>query len=147
MKPRNFKRIWGKPYDWHFLINLEQAKLKEMSDYFEKEDRFVGVEKVVKDIRLCIKLIDIICEKDKYYLSWLHENFTTNKDIFSDNYSEVSFPKHVNTRNANRFLRPHNFLENCNKKIYQSLLVEYRRTKALHLYNKIKTYKLFSWWS
>ena len=143
MKPRNFKRIWGKPWDWYYLIHLEQVKLKEMSDYLEKEDRFIGVEKVVKDMRICIKLIDIICEKDESYKSWLHKQF---KDPFK-NYNEIPFPKYINVKNANRFLKPVNFIEDSNKPLYQTLLSEYRKIKALTLYNKIRTYKLFSWWS
>ena len=31
MKSRGFKRIWGKPWDYAYLLLLEQRKLKEMA--------------------------------------------------------------------------------------------------------------------
>lgn len=144
MKPRNFKRIWGKPWDWYYLLHLEQAKLKEMADYFEKKDRFIGVEKVVRDIRICLKLIDIICEKDALYKSWLHQSYGHPIKDF-ESIEEVKFPKYVNIRNRHRFLHK-DFLNGSHPNIFNSLLAEYRKMKALALYNKIRTYKLFSWW-
>lgn len=144
MKPRNFKRIWGKPWDWYYLLHLEQAKLKEMADYFEKKDRFVGVEKVVRDIRICLKLIDIICEKDAPYKSWLHQSYGHPIKDF-ESIEEVKFPKYINVKNRHRFLHK-DFLNGSHPNIFNSLLAEYRKMKALALYNKIRTYKLFSWW-
>lgn len=144
MKPRNFKRIWGKPWDWYYLLHLEQAKLKEMADYFEKKDRFVGVEKVVRDIRICLKLIDIICEKDALYKSWLHQSYGHPVKDF-ESLEETKFPKYINIRNRHRFLHK-DFLNGDYPNIFNSLLAEYRKVKALALYNKIRTYKLFSWW-
>lgn len=144
MKPRNFKRIWGKPWDWYYLLHLEQAKLKEMADYFEKKDRFMGVEKVVRDIRICLKLIDIICEKDIPYKSWLHQSYGYPIKDF-ESIEEVKFPKYINVRNRHRFLHK-DFLNGNHPNIFNSLLAEYRKMKALALYNKIRTYKLFSWW-
>lgn len=145
MKDRKFRRIWGKPWDWYYLLHLEQVKLKEMADYFEKKNRFVGVEKVVKDIRICIKLIDIICEKDAPYKSWLHQNYGKPLTDF-EHFEKVPFSKYINVKNANRFLKTINYVANPDSRIYQTLLVEYRKMKALALYNKIRTYKLFSWW-
>ena len=144
MKPRNFKRIWGQPWDWGYLLHLEQVKLKEMADYFERKNRFVGVEKVVKDIRICIKLIDIICENDAPYKSWLHQSYGGHVKDF-ESLEEVKFPKYINIRNRHRFLSK-DFLNGNHPNIFNSLLAEYRRMKALALYNKIRTYKLFSWW-
>lgn len=151
MKPREFKRIWGKPWDWGYLISLERAKLREMADYFEKEDRFVGVEKVVRDIRICLKLIDIICEKDEPYRAWLHTSYG-NCDLYADHKKIIRFPRHINIRNRARFLY-NDFLEdNSRDENYQStmewdLKIEYRKIKALYLYHKIRTMFIFNWWS
>lgn len=151
MKPREFKRIWGKPWDWYYLIHLEQVKLKEMSDYFEKEDRFVGVEKVVRDMRICIKLIDIICENDNAYRAWLHTTYG-QCNLMKLECKNTRFPKHINIRNRKRFLY-HDFLEDYNRTLNPemsmewSLKVDYRRCKALALYNKIRSMNMFTWWS
>ena len=62
MKSRGFKRIWGKPWDYAYLLLLEQRKLKEMAAYFQKSQLTVGWEFQVRDCELCVKLIDIILE-------------------------------------------------------------------------------------
>ena len=36
MKVREFKRVWGFPWDYTYLLQIEQCKIKEMSAYFKK---------------------------------------------------------------------------------------------------------------
>ena len=31
MKGREFKRVWGQPWDYSYLLSIEQRKLKEMA--------------------------------------------------------------------------------------------------------------------
>lgn len=145
MKPRNFKRIWGKPWDWYYLLDLERHKIREMMNYINKTQRFVGWEIVVRDMRTCIKLIDIVLEEDIPYKTWLHQNYSYPFKDF-EHFKETPFPRYVNVKNADRFLKPKNYLIDPNELIYQILITEYRRVKALALYNKIRTYKLFTWW-
>jgi hypothetical protein len=144
MKPRNFKRIWGKPWDWSYLLNLERHKIKEMMNYISKTQRFVGWEIVVRDMRTSIKLIDIVLEEDAPYKSWVHQSYGNPVKDF-EFLEEAKFPKYINTRNRHRFLHK-DFLNGNHPNIFNSLLAEYRKIKALALYNKIRTYKLFSWW-
>lgn len=144
MKPRNFKRIWGKPWDWSYLLNLERHKIREMMNYISKTQRFVGWEIVVRDMRTSIKLIDIVLEEDAPYKSWIHQSYGHPVKDF-ELFEEVKFPKYVNIRNRHRFLHK-DFLNGNHPNIFNSLLAEYRKMKALALYNKIRTYKLFSWW-
>lgn len=144
MKPRNFKRIWGKPWDWSYLLNLERHKIREMMNYINKTQRFVGWEIVVRDMRTSIKLIDIVLEEDAPYKSWLHQSYGHPIKDF-ESLEEVKFPKYINIKNRHRFLHK-DFLNGSHPNIFNSLLAEYRKIKALALYNKIRTYKLFSWW-
>ena len=51
------------PWDDAFLYELEQAKIEEMCKYHEKHQRFEGWEYVVRDMKLCMKLIDIFTGK------------------------------------------------------------------------------------
>ena len=109
-------------YDWEFMLDLEKFKLKRMSEYFSKSQIISDWERVVKEINLCIKLIDIITEKDlPGYL-----------------YDETKKLPYINTRNHKRFL----------KYIYDndSYRDDLRQTKALYLYNLIRTYRMRSWW-
>lgn len=103
-------------------------------NYINKTRRFVGYQTVVRDMQICIKLIDIVLEEDAPYKSWLYQDY------------EKPFSKYINIKNANRFLKPVNYVADPDSRIYQHLLVEYRKVKALALYNKIRTYKIFSWW-
>lgn len=109
-------------YDFEYMLNLEKFKLKRMSEYFSKSQIISDWERVVKEINLCIKLIDIITEKDPPgYL-----------------YNGTKKLPYVNTRNYKRFL----------KYIYDNDFYrdDLRQTKALYLYNLIRTYRMMSWW-
>lgn len=144
MKDRKFRRIWGEPWDWYYLLNLERCKIKEMMNYINKTRRFVGYQTVVRDMQICIKLIDIVLEEDAPYKSWLHQSYGNPVKDF-ELLEEAKFPKYINTKNRHRFLHK-DFLNGDYPNIFNSLLAEYRKMKALALYNKIRTYKLFSWW-
>lgn len=135
MKSREFKRIWGKPFDWFYLLKLEQRKLLEMRNYFNKYRRVKGWEYQVRDCDLCIKLIDIILQEDKYYKSWINSHLTDK--------GRTPFPVHINTRNIKRFRY---IIKHKDHLIYYAYLANYRCTKALYLYNKIRSYKLFTLW-
>lgn len=109
-------------YDFEYMLDLEKFKLKRMSEYFSKSQIISDWERVVKEINLCIKLIDIITEKDPPgYL-----------------YNGTKKLPYVNTRNYKRFL----------KYIYDNDFYrdDLRQTKALYLYNLIRAYRMMSWW-
>lgn len=137
MKSRNFKRIWGRPYDYCFLLNIEQCKMKEMCNYFSKTKRFIGWENVVRNLKICIKLIDIIQEKDSVYQSWLNTSFYNNFNC--------EFPIHINIKNRKRFLSK-DYFEDVSPVVYNTLLADYRAEKALYLYNLIRSYTMRSWY-
>lgn len=148
MKSRGFKRIWGKPWDYAYLLLLEQRKLKEMAAYFKKSQLTVGWEFQVRDCELCVKLIDIILEKDKYYTSWLHNNYGSQVKWIKDGNGykvDSRFPIHINIRNFSRFLPKVN-LETVNQRTLLHLQVELRRMKAFYLYHKIRMYRMHHWW-
>ena len=143
MKPRNFKRIWGKNWDWAYLLHLEQRKLIDMANCFEKNDLFEGVEKVVRDMRICVKLIDIICENDTPYKAWLHASFGGDKK------EEVPFSRHINVNNRKRIfkeLHQKDYIDNAHTNIKWTLKASYRQQKALYLYHKIRMVNLMAWW-
>lgn len=144
MKGRELKRIWGHPWCYGYLLAIEQRKLKEMAAYFKKTKRHVGWEYQVRDCELCVKLIDIIMEQDPYYKSWINQ-------AYGENYVEnrpIKFPVHINVRNSYRFWK--SFEENIQKykdfKILEGMKSHLRSTKALYLYNKIRSYRMYNWW-
>lgn len=129
MKPRAFKRIWGHSWDWGYLIKLEYYKLKEMADGFERRKFVEGWEDIVKEIRLCLRLIKVISEEDRAY------DINTGK-----------LNKYVNVKNCSRFLNKWEISVLKKRPDNHILLDNLRIKKAFYLYNKIRTYKMMSWW-
>ena len=82
MKKKNpihaHKRLLAKDQDWDFcyLIALEKKKLQRMHDCIKRESRLEHKDFVVRDIRICIRLIDIFMEEDAVYKNWLHQSFS-----------------------------------------------------------------------
>lgn len=108
-------------WDWAYMLQLERFKLKRMSKYFTKSQLVHGWERMVSEINLCIKLIDIVLEID-------------SKAYMNDYEARLL----VNAKNYKRFMH---YLED-NSYYLQDLRIK----KALHLYNLIRTYRMRSWW-
>jgi hypothetical protein len=136
-KCREFKRWIGKDYDFGYLLKMERHKFRRMAKYFNKSRLTVDWEDQVRTCNLCDKLISIILEEDPYYKSWLYTSYGGSK------HEEVPFPVHINTRNWFRFMK---HAPEKESKIYVSWCTSYRTLKALYLYNKIRSYKMFSLW-
>lgn len=148
MKKKNktfkaYEKILRNDHDWDYmyLLRLEKKKLTRMFNCFSNSSQDT---KESRDISLCLRLIDIILEEDpvsrKFYQSVVQ----------SDENTTLHFPAYVNYQNENRFFnggtRPiKEYIErNSRKPVFQ--LDELRKTKAMFLYNKIRAYKMFSWW-
>ena len=146
MKPKAFKRIWGKPWDYGFLLKLEQYKIREMCKYFKKSQLVVGWELQVRDLTICDKLIDIILEEDKQYQSWLHSNYNISvKDRWQN--KGLKFPIYVNVRNYKRFLPQARYdATDMLPFLIENFKISLRQQKALFLYNKIRAYRMQHWW-
>lgn len=138
MKARDFKRIWGHNWDFAYLLKLERRKIRDMARDFTKWRHHVGWEKTVREMNLCVQLIDIILEDDKYYKSWLEANYGIKGKF-------TKFPIYVNVKNYKRFFKQVDTLPD-NDVLYEHFKIELRKVKALHLYNKIRSYKMLSWW-
>ena len=140
MKGREFKRVWGKPWDSWYLLKLEQYKIREMITYFKKHHHLSNWKFVVRDMQICDKLISIVLEEDKHYQGWLDVCYGGTKRI------QIPFPVYVNTKNYKRFMpRVEDFYQN-NLVLHNRMLISLRQQKALYLYNKIRAYRMQYWW-
>ena len=149
-KINSWCRLLEKDFDWDytFLLEIERKKIIEMYEYFKKCTRSDKMPIVARDLQPCIGLLDIVLEKDNLLLE-----FSGMKTIRRDDgmYEMVESPHiiacrnlYINTKNASRFC-----LFNFPTDDYDIEIIhkeELRRYKAWYLYNKIRTYKLFSWW-
>ena len=157
-----YKRLLADDHDWdyRYLLALEKKKLQRMHDYIRDQGHFVGNELVVREMAICIRLIDIITEDDAFFNTWLHRSFSGKMRFRKrdDGYYELDdtdrkplaeLSVYVNTRNEHRFFRstPIQDAVNANdrdKAIHG--MVSLRREKALHLYHLIREYKMWGWW-
>lgn len=125
-------------FDFSYMYVLEQAKLKEMYEYFKNAKILEksNYDVYIRDISICIRLLDIILE---------------NIDLDQG---------YINTRNWKRFLyndiykmTEHKCAGKSEKEIEKiqldaanELKWYLRNIKATRLYYKIRLYKLESWW-
>ena len=147
-------------WDYRCLIALEKKKLQRMHDCFKYGGWFDHQNFVVRDIAICIRLIDIIMEEDAVFKSWLHQSFSgelkftkVGENLYEidglDDQSIVDFPKYVNIRNEKRFFRSILIKDALSEGKRTSAILSItrlRQEKALHLYHLIREYKLFEWW-
>lgn len=165
MKKKNpihaYKRLLAEDVDWDYrcLIALEKKKLQRMHDSFKYGGWFDHQEFVVRDIAICIRLIDIFMGEDAVFKNWLDQSYSgfLNYRIVGDKYeldgsdkpSYVDFPVYVNVRNEKRFFRSTPIKDELSegKRTCAILsITELRQQKALHLYHLIREYTLFEWW-
>ena len=150
MKAREFKRIWGKPWDSGFLLKLEQHKIREMIAYFKKHHHLSNWKFVVRDMQICDRLISIVLEEDKHYQGWLDANYGEGKWCYNkEKIKYVRFHIKVNTRNSKRFFPLANFNDPIalqHPHLEDGAKISLRQQKALYLYNKIRAYRMQSWW-
>ena len=157
-----YKRLLANDHDWDYayLIALEKKKLQRMHDYIEQEGHFVGKKLVVRDIAICIHLIDISMENDAAHNTWLHLSFSGDmkfrkleNGLYHLDDTErkpiADYPVYVNVRNERRFFRTtpiRDAQEEGNRDRAILSTVSLRQQKALHLYHLIREYKLLTWW-
>jgi hypothetical protein len=166
MKKKNpihaYKRLLAKDQDWDYayLIALEKKKLQRMHDCIKSEGHLESNAIVVRDIAICIRLIDIFMEDDAAHNTWLHQSFSgemkfrkLEKDIYelddTDRKPIADLPVYVNVRNERRFFRatPIKDAQSEGDRDRAILsIVSLRQQKALHLYNLIREYNLLTWW-
>lgn len=105
-----------KTFDCLFLLDVEKAKMLEMKEYFRSISHIRDRDRIIKEMDICIKLIDIIRE------------YQDQDNIY------------INIRNKSRFVKPEYF------KFYDTYKDELRLIKAEHLYYEIRKKYTRTWW-
>ena len=145
--------VINKNFDWSFLLRIEQIKFRNMLKFFEKAT-VVDSSVIVRDLKLELKLIDIILEED-----WAIDIDNSQTEDKKENAGPLDWEilKYVNTKNADRFFknREHPFFRvqfgdikpgEVVRGDKASWLQELRIEKAWKLYHKIKYDKMRTWW-
>ena len=115
-------------FDYEYLLDIEKVALKYMAEYFKSSNIVVGNEFIVRDISLCLKLLNIATD------GYFHSNNPSYEN------EGINTP-YVNTRNRNRFLKHEAKLESTS--IDRKALI--REVKAWNLYCKIRS-SMQRWW-
>lgn len=133
---------WNDYDDYGSLLTLEKYKLSKMADKYERlagdiDKPFLECWTIVSDLRLCVKLIDIVNGIDNMY------KVAYNPETHSYGKKEL---KYVNMRNAYRFI-PLKLqkLYDRNKLMRNVIANEVRRMKAWSLYSQIRALNINRW--
>lgn len=164
---RAYKTLLQNDRDWdyEFLLRLEQKKLKRMAAYFAQSDITEGNKQTAKDLALCLRLLDIVLEDERFTSDWSTEACkcvdTHMRKCSDGEWSALDFeyvgmapdfPRYVNTRNASRFSSLRHFPKSsadspCEQKYWREhFKAELRKAKAWHLYNLVRECRMFGWW-
>ena len=135
----------GDPWDEGYLLELEYAKIKEMREWHKEKGRYVGVEFTVRDMDICLSLLEIMMGKRSLF--HIEGKLLSEKTGEDGMYRVVESPDfkcvtdvYVNARNADRFVTEKT------KDFYIGNLDELYKLKARHLYHKIRADREERWW-
>jgi len=144
----------SRPYDHYFLTQLEYQKIKEMVNYQDRVRRHVDVEYEIRDMRICLSLLEIILEKRELFhytgdLVFVPIPEEERKEDYKEGDMKLvptpDFKYHcdvnVNLKNMKRFVHKEKLYE-----FYTSHPDEFYRLKAKALYHKIRFEHEEEWW-
>ena len=115
-------------FDYEYLLDIEKVALKYMAEYFKSSNIVVDNKFIVRDISLCLKLLNIATDKDFHFNDLFHEN------------EGINVP-YVNLRNRNRFTDEFRTI-NPESPVIKALI---REMKAWNLYCKVRS-NMQGWW-
>ena len=146
--------VQERDWDYGFMLEMEYMKLRQMEEYFKGRDTFIGIEYVKRDLKICLRLLDIVMGKNDLNIEHSPLKFLPFKDDNGrkmykvEGASEIISYRnlYVNTRNACRFTKFDFTNPNMDESSEISHKESLRLHKAWHLYNIIRTYRMFAWW-
>lgn len=108
-------------FDYEYLLDIERVALKYMEKYFKTSNIVHHNESIVRDISLCLKLLNI-ATGDLFYAK-----------------EDINAP-YVNIRNKERFIK--HTTKNLDSPAIRSFI---REMKAWNLYCKVRS-NMQGWW-
>lgn len=134
--------INGYSFDYGYLYNLELAKLNEMADYFTKYGISADNDKYIRQIKLAIKLLEIVIEEGGYHFEWPSDVESNSIESLKKGLAKYVCTVKVNTKNADRFVR-----NETEKDFYVNRYPhELYLLKAKYLYHKLRNDFEQIWW-
>lgn len=166
---QGFKNLWKwlpviwKDRDWdsHFIFEILKHKLKSQANYLEIKNRYVGVERDVRNMKICVSLIQKV--QNEYYNTeyldysekrvWF-QSYENSPDLFelkeeniSENYDEF-FKKYP--RIYKKVLRGEGVFNIKGREDDKSLIAmnisQINHNRARRLLFKIMEENIEGWW-
>lgn len=136
--------INGYSFDFGYLYELEYSKLEEMLHYFEKYGLSTDNDNIIRQIKLAMKLLNIIREEDCNLFDFVYKPKPYNSEekkvkLLED--MEYVCNVNVNLKNAKRFAIDDKHVEVFNRWPHELYL-----TKARYLYHKLRYNFEQYWW-
>lgn len=143
-------------FDYEYMLELEYFKMKEMLKYFQNAGFIADYSIIIRDIKLAISLLEIILgKKDDEITKYVKTDW---KPTENSTFIERELKSHkfifigkLNLRNIGRFFNNRQdslWIENL-KNGYETngvVMEELYKRKAWYLYNKLRLYKMKTWW-
>ena len=133
-------------WDYSFMLEIEQKKLKNMIKWYEQNDygNSTSGPLTVKQMKLAVRLLDIILEKENFWSIDYPEGYEFVVDHKYKPLPETSFviDKYINTKNYKRFFSWLN--DNAMKS--PSWKIDLRIRKAWYIYHKLLEQYMMDWW-
>ena len=132
---KTVKKAWcGYPFDYNYMLDLQQAKFEEMYNYFQNSDIVADAHMIRRDLKLIIKLLKIIREEELCF----------TYDINGDSFKRGQYRclVNVNLNNIDRFVKNEKEKKFIKEKMQHELYIY----KAKNLYYKLLMNRLETWW-
>ena len=131
--------IWrDKDWDHAFIFEILKFKLNNVADQFESTKWFVGHEREVQRIRLCVKLIEAI-QEDKYQTE-AYTDLLTHSDV------EKYLESHKNTTLKVLTNKKYQWYRNDNRNLVAINVGIYKHQQAKRiLFTMLERY-IEHWW-
>lgn len=148
-KFRPYKRVLKEDYDFDFasMLPILEVKLKKLAKQFEEDKLVEGWQKMVQEINLAVKLINIINGNDPTY-----EYLDKSLPVLEREKRGVKILKYVNGRNFYRFFTVYKsdadlYTDKFKKQQeYYYFFDTLREDKAWSLLWKLISYRARTWW-
>lgn len=145
-----FPIIWNDfDGDYDDIITILRFKLKNTADYLEKNSLSTNVKLSVNEIKLCIKLIDLLNGDE--YKNEMYEYYQSNTYFNKDGYFRQDIIKNNLKDYIKKYQNYYNKISDEHKKSCDDLLIAnmiiwMREDRAFKLLFEIIGSKIQNWW-
>lgn len=147
-KNKQLLRLAGEfyPFDFGYSLKIEKQMLKQMQEYFQTADISVDDEKIARQLKWAIKLLNIADETDSAWRVSGELFIAEDNSIKRNPDCRDWLTTYINTKNWRRFIT---FPDKLHIPDWSNIHMQdhLRQMKAWYIYNKLRYLYLQSWWN